>query len=106
MSVRGQTWPHVHERGAFDTPPHFVHSQGTGTKCILHATRGNLAFIQGAWLGMQPACEVWSRACHVRDRRRDMLKLRWPHCHFLFQSRALSMGLKAAMSGGFNAASR
>ncbi len=27
----------MHERGAFDTPPHFIYSQGTEVKCILHA---------------------------------------------------------------------
>ena len=50
----------AHECAAFDTPPHFAHSQGTEAKCFFHAMRENFCFffIQGARLGIRLACEV------------------------------------------------
>ena len=66
MSARGQTRPCAHERSAFDTPPHFVHSWGTGTKCILHASRGKLSLfdVHGLGCGRRAMCGV-AHVTHV-----------------------------------------
>jgi hypothetical protein len=49
MSMCAQTQACAHECGAFNTPPHFAHSQDTEAKC--HATRGNLALFDMHGLG-------------------------------------------------------
>jgi len=51
MSVRRQTRPRAHECSAFDTPPHFIHSQGTGMKCVSHGMGENFCFYSrdSAW---------------------------------------------------------
>jgi hypothetical protein len=103
MSTCGQTQPRAHERGVFDTPPYFVHSRGTGTKCILHATRENFALFKGARLGMWPAYDVWSCVCRACDRGVMCCQVEVAaRCLLLLQPCALLMGLKTKMSGGFD----
>jgi hypothetical protein len=44
MSACAQTWARMHKCIAFDTPPHFIHSQGTGMKCVSHRMGDNFCF--------------------------------------------------------------